>query len=195
MNLRAIARLVAGAVGSMLAPLAIAASQSLNIPVVTQQHSEWCWAADAKAVLTYRGVSTTQCGIDNWVNSINYACQQASFDWNDSANSPNSLDGTTGISGILWYLGRRDSNYYDSALNYTTATSALSKGNPVVVLWTWPDGGGHFIVLDGYDDSGPTLYFMNPWPGEGAGWGDYSWIRDGTGNMGTHWWSESLIVY
>lgn len=176
-------------------PLAAAHVKQLGIPHVTQAHSEWCWAADAKAVLSYRGISSTQCGIDNWVNSIGYACQSAPFGWNDPANSPNWLAGTTGISGILWSLGRRNSRYYNVPLSYQATVSAIDRSAPVIILWTWPGGGGHFVVIDGYDDRQSALYFMNPWPGEGPGYGDYSWIRYGAGNMGTHLWAESLVVY
>jgi len=175
--------------------LVVARVQRLNVAHVTQAHSEWCWAADASAVLRYRGVPSRQCGIENWVDSIDYACERAPFYWNDSANSPNTLAGTTGIGGILWYLGRRDSRYYDTPLSFRGVSAAINAGDPVVILWTWYGGGGHFVVIDGYDDQQRALYFMNPWPGEGNGYGNYNWIRYGTGNMGTHTWAESLVVY
>jgi hypothetical protein len=174
---------------------ASAGSQQLDFPVVQQVQSDWCWAADANAVLAYRGIASTQCGIENWVDSINYACGQHPFYWNDSANSPNYLAGTTGISGILWAFGRRDSTYYTQPLSYYGVVWAIDRANPVVLLWLWAGGGGHFVVVDGYDDNGYMLYFMNPWPGEGAALGSYQWMRYGTGDMGTHYWAESLITY
>ena len=30
---------------------------------------------------------------------------------------------------------------------------------------------------------------------EGAGYGEYEWMVEGSGNMGTHTWTESLVVY
>ena len=194
MNAKVIARLM-GLVAVAAPMLAGARVQHLNIAHVTQAHSEWCWAADANAVLRYRGVSSTQCGIENWVDSIGYACERAPFYWNDQANSPNTLAGTTGIAGILWYLGRRDSRYYGTPLSFRGVSASIRAGNPVVILWTWYGGGGHFVVIDGYDDQQQALYFMNPWPGEGNGYGNYNWIRYGSGNMGTHTWAESLVVY
>lgn len=193
-NAKRIARLL-GLVAAAAPMLAAARVQHLDIAQVTQAHSEWCWAADANAVLRYRGVSSTQCGIENWVDSIGYACERAPFYWNDQANSPNTLAGTTGIAGILWYLGRRDSQYYGTPLSFRGVAAAIHAGNPVVILWTWYGGGGHFVVIDGYDDRQQALYFMNPWPGEGNGYGSYNWIRYGSGNMGTHTWAESLVVY
>lgn len=193
-NAKRIARLL-GLVAAAAPMLAAARAQHLDIAQVTQAHSEWCWAADANAVLRYRGVSSTQCGIENWVDSIGYACERAPFYWNDQANSPNTLAGTTGIAGILWYLGRRDSQYYGTPLSFRGVAAAIHAGNPVVILWTWYGGGGHFVVIDGYDDRQQALYFMNPWPGEGNGYGSYNWIRYGSGNMGTHTWAESLVVY
>jgi hypothetical protein len=174
---------------------ASAGSQQLRFPVVQQVHSDWCWAADSNAVLAYRGITASQCSIENWVDSIDYACAQAPFDWNDSANSPNYLAGTTGISGILWAFGRRDSIYYTEPIDYSSIVSAIQQNDPVVILWLWVGGGGHFVVIDGYDDNGNMLYFMNPWPGEGAEYGDYEWIRYGASDMGTHYWAESLITY
>ncbi len=195
MNTRIAARLLGGLAIVMTSALVTAAAQQLPLRHVTQQHSEWCWAADASAVLAYRGVSSMQCGIANWVDAIGYACEHAPFDWNDGANSPNTLTGTTGISGILWSLGRRDSHYYDGPIPFALAAASIDRRDPVVVLWTWPDGGGHFIVIDGYDNQQNALYFMNPWPGEGAGYGDYDWMVEGSGNMGYHTWAESLVVY
>lgn len=179
---------------ALYSPVA-AHAQQIDVPLVTQEHSEWCWAADANAVLSYRGISSTQCGIDNWVNSIQYACENAPFDWSNQANSPNSIAGTTGISGIVWSLGRRNSRYYDAPLAFSGVRTAIDQGDPVVILWSWYGGGGHFVVIDGYDDQQSALYFMNPWPGEGAGYADYSWMVRGTGTMGTHAWAQSLIVY
>lgn len=195
MNTRIARRLLSDLVIVAAPALVAASAQQIDVPHVTQQHSEWCWAADANAVLAYRGVSSSQCGIANWVDSIGYACQSAPFDWNDDANSPNTLTGTTGIAGILWSLGRRDTHYVDGPVSFGLASASIDRGAPIVVLWTWPEGGGHFIVVDGYDAQGNALYFMNPWPGEGAGYGDYGWMLEGAGNMGTHTWAESLVVH
>ncbi len=181
-------------VATACAPV-FAGERQINVPHVTQAHSEWCWAADSQAVLAYRGIPSRQCAIENWVDSIGYACRSAPFYWNAPANSPNMIAGTTGISGILWSLGRRNSRYVGAALSYRAVGAAIDRGDPVVILWTWPGGGGHFVVIDGYDDGQHALYFMNPWPGEGPGYGDYDWMRYGSGNMGTHWWAESLVVY
>jgi len=196
MKIAQAAYLIASA-AAFIAPqmAAQAASVQLDVPLVQQIHSEWCWSADADAVLAYRGVTTSQCRIANWVDSVGYACGAYPFYWNDRANSGNYLAGTTGIEGILWWLGRRASRYYGSPLSYGATRSAVQRGNPVIALWSWPGGGGHFIVIDGFDDASQTLYFMNPWPGEGAGYGDYDWMRYGQGDMGLHTWVESLIAY
>jgi len=194
-NIKTCAR-IASSAAIAASPIFVAANgQQIELPLVTQTHSEWCWAAASKAILAYRGVSSTQCGIANWVGSIGYACRSAPFDWNDPANSPNTIAGTTGISGILWSLGRHDSRYYSVPLSFGSVVAAVDRGDPVVILWTWWGGGGHFIVVHGYDDRQNTLYFMNPWPGEGEGYGDYRWMRYGSGDMGTHSWAESLVVY
>ncbi|WP_206951554.1 C39 family peptidase [Trinickia acidisoli] len=195
MNTHLAARLLGRLIVAATPAFVAVHAQQIDVPQVTQQHSEWCWAADANAVLSYRGVTSTQCGIANWVDSIGYACENAPFDWDDAANSPNAITGTTGISGILWSLGRRDSHYYDGPLAFDYTIASVNQGDPVVVLWTWPDGGGHFVVINGYDAAENALYFMNPWPGEGSGYGDYDWMLNGSGNMGTHTWAESLVVY
>jgi hypothetical protein len=190
-----LAYLLTGSLPFAIPLCACAATLQLNLPVVTQQHSEWCWDADASAILQYRGIQQSQCAIANWVYGISYACGNYPFNWNNNANSPNAMTGSTGISGIVWNLGGRHWYYYSQAVSYSTASNAINHGNPVVILWEWQGGGGHFVVLDGYDDNGHMLYFMNPWPGEGAGYGSYTWIAHGTGDMGTHAWAESLITY
>ena len=195
MKATAFLRIIVNVIFLALPLAAGAASQQLNVPVVVQEHSDWCWDADATAILAYRGITARQCAIANWVNSVGYACGTYPFDWYDQANSANYLAGTTGIAGILWSWGRRNSGYFRQPLAYSTVKSAIQLGDPVVLLWAWYGGGGHFIVVNGYDDAGPALYFMNPWPGEGAGYGNFGWIGYGSGDMGTHQWVESLITY
>jgi hypothetical protein len=168
-----------------------AAVLRLPFPFVQQEHSQWCWAADASAILRYRGVSRTQCAIANWALRVQNACGPHPFEWNDKANSPNALSGPTGTSGVLSSLGGRQSQYHSGPLSYAATAAAISGRNPVMITWKWSTSGAHAVVLYGYDDSTKGVYYMDPWPGEGDRYGVYNWIVSG----GQHTWVESLTTY
>jgi len=62
----------------------------------------------------------------------------------------------------------------------------IDSGRPFVIRWGWYTGGGHFLVGHGIEDS--TVYYMDPWPGEGYSIAYYSWVVDN----GIHAWTHSL---
>jgi len=97
-----IAKTLAAAALMLALPSAFAQWRTLNVPLVTQEHSQWCWAGSSKAVLNYYSRTPSQCQIVNWAFGINYACGSSIFDWNSYANRPNNMYGTSGsVQNIL----------------------------------------------------------------------------------------------
>ena len=75
-------------------PSAFAEYIYLDVPLTTQKHSEWCWAAVAKSIANYHWQAAEQCDIVNWARGINYACYGGdNFWWDSPANKPNELWG------------------------------------------------------------------------------------------------------
>jgi hypothetical protein len=154
----------------------------LDLPDVRQEQSQWCWAACSRALFLYYGQDVEQCLIAN-------------FNWNRSdcctspcpaqCNEPTNL--LPNVQDILsnWDV---DSQVVWSSASFHTVRAEIAAGRPLWVRWEWESGGGHFLLIDGYnDDSGNKVMYMNP--SYGAHYlSDYSWMVSG----GNHTWTHSL---
>lgn len=194
--MQSLLRLATATALAALSTVASAASgyRYLNVDLVTQEHSNWCWAASSADVLRWFGQTPSQCNIVNWAFGRSDACGSSTFNWNSYANSANGMYGANGsIQAILSHWGK--SSYGNSyALNWNAVVNEVNGGRPFVMRFGWYRGGGHFIVGYGYDDTSgyQEIAYMNPWPGEGYTWSNYDWTvyaaRD-------HTWTHSLRMY
>ncbi|MCD0492172.1 hypothetical protein B0T37_09235 [Chromobacterium violaceum] len=186
MNKRLNAMILASAL-SASAAAAQADSKVLNVPLTTQEHSQWCWAGSSKAVLGLYNKTPTQCAIVNWAFGINYACGNSNFNWNSYANQPNDMFGSNGsLQGILKNWGVPNTAVYDY-LSWTHVLQDIQANRPFVIRYGWTNGGGHFIVGRGYQSgSGNYLYMMNPWPGEGMTYASYNSVVSASDHNWTH---------
>ncbi|MGY8624768.1 C39 family peptidase [Chromobacterium violaceum] len=186
MNKRLNAMILASAL-SASAAAAQADSKVLNVPLTTQEHSQWCWAGSSKAVLGLYNKTPTQCAIVNWAFGINYACGNSNFNWNSYANQPNDMFGSNGsLQGILKNWGVPNTAVYDY-LSWTHVLQDIQANRPFVIRYGWTNGGGHFIVGRGYQSgSGNYLYTMNPWPGEGMTYASYNSVVSASDHNWTH---------
>lgn len=162
-----------------------AQSRVLNVPSRVQEHSQWCWAATSKMVLDFRGgEAATQCQLVNYAMGINYACGSRYFDWNSYANRPAP---TSWITSLL-NAGGVPAYTQSGSLSLTNVQRLINANKPMVILWTWKYGGGHFVTLKGYN--GSNLLFQDPWPGDGAYWRSHA----ATVNGNDRYWNNSAIV-
>lgn len=165
------------------------ADRILNLNTQEQQFNQWCWAGSSKSILDYRGTYVHQCNIAEYMRQTGGAlgsvncCVQG-----HSCNLPQDLFGSAGIEGIMHHWGRNTTSYYDY-LNIDYARSLIDNGNPFVVRWGWHNGGGHFVV--GYGMQGNSLYFMDPWFGEGKKYANYNWVVNNTSGS----WTHSLVTH
>lgn len=157
--------------GSLLLalPLALAQSGNLNIPLVTQEHSEWCWAASSNAVLNYYSQTPSQCEIVNWAFGLNYACGNSDFNWNSYANQPNSLYGGSGSVQDILQSWSVPNSAYSYPLSWRGVMWDINANRPFIIRYGWTNGGGHIMVGSGYETYNGVnyIFIMNPWPGEG----------------------------
>jgi hypothetical protein len=169
-------------------PAAFADWKTLNVPLTTQEHSQWCWAGSSKAVLNFYNKTPSQCQIVNWALGINYACGNGNFDWNSRANQPNNMNGSNGsVQNILGAWGVPNtalSNY----LSWAHVVSDIAANRPFVIRYGWSNGGGHIMVGRGYESVNGVnyLYIMNPWPGEGMTYGTYNSTVSSSDHQWTH---------
>jgi hypothetical protein len=185
---------IAAAVGlAALSTAAFAASgyKYLNVNLITQEHSNWCWAGTSVDVLNWYGKTPSQCAVANWAFGRSDACGNGTFNWNSYANSANSMYGVNGsIQAILSHWGV--SSYGNAySLSFAGVVTEVNASRPFIMRFGWYGGGGHFLVGYGYDDrSGTqTMAYMNPWPGEGYTWSNYSWTTYASRD---HTWTNTL---
>jgi hypothetical protein len=75
-----------------------------------------------------------------------------------------------------------ESTLSQSSASQTTVQNSIDDGRPVFIR---VNSGGHFIVLYGLD--GDTLYYMDPWPGEGKKYQTFS-----SGAVNGRSWTHTL---
>lgn len=181
-------RLILGAAFILAVPSAFAQWKTLSVPLVTQEHSQWCWAGSSKAVLNYYSKTPSQCQIVNWAYGLNYACGNTTFNWNSNANQPNSMYGSSGsVQNILSHWGVPN-NAYSVASSWNSVVSDINANRPFVIRYGWTNGGGHIMVGTGYETYNGTnyVYIMNPWPGEGNTYRTYSSAVSASDHRWTH---------
>jgi hypothetical protein len=134
--------------------------RSLGFEMQHQLQSNWCWAAVSTSVSRFYNAAGawTQCSLANAELGETACC----------------ADGSTAACNRDWYLDRALSRV-GNLQSWSGAPAPLSEvehevnaGRPLGVRIGWEGGGGHFVVLAGYDDpgTGPGLLRVeDPWYG------------------------------
>lgn len=170
-------------------------AQILPVKVVTQEQNQWCWAGVSQCILDYYSVEVEQCEIAEYARSVitwhNFGsvncCEEPDGPcnwWNYNWGAPGS------IQEILVHFGQLDNMGVGAALSHTQVVQQLGTDRLFVIRWGWTAGGGHFIVGHGID--GQTLYYMDPWFGEGAKFANYDWVVRSTSNG--HTWTHTNVL-
>jgi hypothetical protein len=176
----------------LLCTPAISFGQVLDVPEVIQEQSEWCWAAVSSCVLHYYGTAVSQCDIADYTRTHatwhDFGAVSCCEDPKKKCNYWNYNYGNTGsIQAILKEWGV-DNTGTGKSLTMTKMKSELGAGRPFIIRWAFPDGGGHFIVGHGIADS--TVYYMDPWFGEGLKIAKYNWMLSSSGQT----WAETNVI-
>jgi hypothetical protein len=154
----------------------------LQLPDVRQEQSQWCWAACARALFLHYGQDVEQCLIASYNRSRSDCCADPCP---AQCNEPTYI--VPNVQSILsnWDV---DSQVVWSSASFYTIRSEIAAGRPLWVRWAWESGGGHFLLIDGYnDDSGNKVMYMDPSYGTHY-LTDYSWMVSGS----NHTWTHSL---
>lgn len=181
-----------------VAGVAHAAAKTNTLVAVTQEQDQWCWAGTTRSALLYFGVEKKQCELAEWARlnntayDLNLGNSNCCTNPKGACNSWNYFWGSGGsIEDLLRHFGAAKVTRYDmprGTVSLAQLTTAIDGGKLVFIRWEWDDGGGHFIVGDGYD--GSLVHYMNPWPGEGVKLAEHAWVVSGD----THRWTSSLVV-
>ncbi|MCL2073112.1 MAG: chitobiase/beta-hexosaminidase C-terminal domain-containing protein [Marinilabiliaceae bacterium] len=169
-------------------------AQILPVKVCIQEQDQWCWAGVSQCVLDYYGCEVEQCEIADyartvitWHNFGSVPCCDLPYGpcnyWNYNWGYPGS------IQDILVNFAELNNYGIGSYLSHQSVIQELNENRLFIIRWGWTYGGGHFVVGHGIEDQ--TLYYMDPWFGEGAKFADYNWVV----NSSDHSWTHTNAIY
>ena len=169
-------------------------AQILNVPLVIQEQTNWCWAATSKCVLDYYSFTNAQCTIADYTRTVatwhNFGSVNCCVDPSQGCNYWNYMWGFPGsIEDILIHFGSIYDNEISTYLSIPQIQAEASAGRPFIFRWGWYSGGGHFLVGQGI--SGTNMYYMNPLPGYGYEISNYNWVVD---DGSSHTWTHTLTL-
>ena len=126
-----------------------------TFPLEKQKQNRWCWAAVAVGVDRYFDSTSqrNQCTVANRVLG------------RDCCNNPAPCNQGATLTAALEAVNRA-SRRVPRALSFEETTRELDEDRPVCVRIGWFDGGGHFVVLSGYRESGGGILQVqvsDPW--------------------------------
>lgn len=163
-------------------------SYIVNVPVVRQEQSNWCWDADSKCILEYYGTVVQQCDIATYAIGGN-CCSSPS-----SCNQTNVFQGSKGVIGVLSKFGKIASTRIQSTIPMSQILSELQANRPFILGIMWNGGGGHVVVGCGYNQSTSSITFMDSWQNNGMTTKKYSSGSTMSTNSGTGTWAETLVI-
>jgi hypothetical protein len=180
----------------------------LPLPVASQEQNQWCWAGVTTSVLAYYGKNVPQCNIAEYVRTVatwhsygsTNCCVSASAGcnyWNYNWGYPGSIE------DILLHFASISDAGIAGPLTTAQITTEIAANRVFIEHWRWPDGSGHFVVGHGINSTisttNPTIYYMNPWPGEGNHFCSYntmlSGVESGMGSSTYTWDGTNKITY
>lgn len=157
-------------------------TQKLPYDQQSQQQTQWCWAAVTSSMAAYyEGAADpqyTQCKLANWAFGQDNCCVAGS-----SAPCNNPYRTHEALSHV---------NHLDDTLpgsiSYEQVIAEICAKRPVCVAIGWDGGGGHAVVLSGYESKGGNerLWVEDP-AGVMTGWNELSDFPDGG-----HWRRTNL---
>lgn len=165
-------------------------SYTVNVPVVRQEQSNWCWDADSKCVLQYYGTTVNQCDIATYAFGGNCCSSPSS----STCNQPNVFQGSKGIMGVLDKYGKIASKRIQSTIPMSQILSELQASRPFILGIMWNGGGGHVVVGCGYNQSTSSITFMDSWQNNGMTTKKYTSGSSMSTNSGTGTWAETLVI-
>jgi len=168
-------------------------AQVLNVNQCIQEQNQWCWAGVSQCVLDYYGNHIEQCDIAEYARTVidwynfgqDYCCDNPGGlcnYWNYMWGAPGS------IQDILEHFAAIYNYGISNAIPKTTIQNEISNNRPFIIRWGWNSGGGHFVVGHGLVDQ--TVYYMDPWFGEGHKFASYDWMV----NDGSHTWTHTTTM-
>lgn len=163
---------------------ALAPSEVLGFAMEPQQQTQWCWSALAVSVdRYYDSVSEwAQCTLAGAVLGVGFCCEQGA---SPECNQPF-------VVHVPLDTVRKLNVAFPAQLPFEDLLSEIGGERPVACRIGWHYGGGHFVVLYGFDDPQGErwVYVADPW------WGTsiypYAGFAEGYRNAGR--WTHTYLT-
>jgi hypothetical protein len=155
----------------------------LGLQMQHQEQTQWCWAAVATSVsLFYNPAgSRRQCELVNAELGQTTCCR----------------DGSSPACNRWWYLDRalrrvgHLRSWAPDPCGVDTVHTEINGQHPVGVRIGWQDGGGHFVVVDGYSGAdGRTVSVRDPWYGSS----ELPYDKFATSYQGSGRWTHTYLT-
>lgn len=164
--------LTAGLVGLIALIIYSSVADATTIPIRKsyQLQSNWCWAAVAQVVTEQQTrVRVRQCVMASELvadsSDRNYCCtgtqgENPSDERDPDCDKPFYLDEALQHHGVLH-------NWFTGTVDESDTRSEVNHGYPLALRIGWDNGGGHFILIHGFDDLAQGAYYdvWDPWDG------------------------------
>lgn len=153
-----------------------------TVPYLRQEQTNWCWAASIQMVLRHDGNNAVrQCDLATTLFGGACCSAPSSSVCNQGATPAQQVQ-------VLSAYGRTGNNINGQA-SYSTIQLEIGANRPVTAGIHWNGGGGHRVVIRGWnDDNGQRIDVCDPLGGRGLIY--YSDLQSGFG-MGN--WYGSMI--
>lgn len=148
----------------------------LSITMQAQENSNWCWAASGNTVAAFFGYSYSQNQFCNlaFQRAINSSCPDSQATLGDDQTAFNAI-------------GLNSGYYFAGYLSYSSVVNEIDAIRPIITRIQWQSGGGHMMVIYGYDKSQSWVYWGNPWPSSTRyNWGTWSYYVSNSSFFWTH---------
>ncbi|MFC6704991.1 papain-like cysteine protease family protein [Flexivirga alba] len=141
-----------------------------------QEQSNWCWAATGNSVAAYFGYDYSQ----------NQFCDMA-FGQSTDTTCPNTQANLGNDQQAFSTIGINPGSYISGTVSYSTVVNQISNNEPIMTRIGWTSGGGHMMVLTGYDTSNNQVQYYDPWPSDSRfNVSTYNWYRSNSQFTWTH---------
>jgi hypothetical protein len=149
---------VAASLGAHALPTGLAAA--LSFTMQPQQQTHWCWAAVSSSTSVFYLSSSTwsQCRVVCTALNDTTCCSNPT---SPQCNQDGYLDQALTVTGNLssWAAGQ---------LGFAGVQAEINSQRALALRIGWNGGGGHFIAVAGYKDTGiqQTVDVKDPWYGD-----------------------------
>jgi len=151
---------------------------TLPFTMQPQKQTNWCWSAVATSTSHYYESQSRweQCGVVNEELGVATCCDNGG---DDSCNQPWYLD------RALQRVGRFGAMSAEKAA-WATLSQEVDARRPLCLRIGWNGGGGHFVVVSGYDTAAEMIDVKDPFFGDSSV--TYATFPDAyhTGGLWTH---------